>query len=272
MISTSFNHVNEKFVSPFDFKKIPKELILEIFSFLNFEDLLSCSQVEKKDWIILTNKNFLLKKIIYREKTFNPEDWQRHLGVSFEHSEGIKAYEMLPKNIGELLKGPCPIFAGKKFGETHVITWLPKDLTINSFAEMLIKNPNNALSFHGIWEGIRLEIGDRKLKKSKWIAMSKWSLDEAKGLGFKAQKKLLEHIEMTKFKRCEIPTTLEATVSISTAFYKTGKPIFFKSYTRCHEKVAGCHVIVGFVKGVNVFNLDFYENTNVGMASLITFQ
>lgn len=271
MINESFNQLNELFVSPFDFKKIPKELVLEIFSFLNFEDLLSCSQVDKKDWIILANNNSLLKKIIYQDKTFNPEDWKALFGIPLENSECLKAFETLPKNIGELLKGPCPIFAGKKFGQTHVITWMPKDLTINSFAEMLIKNPNNDLSFHGIWQDIRLKIGDRKLKKSKWIAISKWSLDGATGAGYEQQKKCLDTIEMINFKCCKIPKTLEAMVSISTVFYKTGNPIFYRRYTRCFEKVSGCHVIVGFVKGINVFNLDFYGNTNVGLASLITF-
>ena len=271
MINTSFNQVSEIFISSFSFQKIPKELILEIFSFLNFKELLSCSQVDKKDWIILANNKSLLKKIIYRDKTFNPEDWKALFGIPLENSECLKAFETLPINIGELLKGPCPIFAGKKFGESHVITWMPKNLTINSFAEMLIKNPNNTLNFHGIWQGVRTKVGDRKTKESKWIAMSKWSLDEANGLGLEQQQKILKRIEMVKFKCCKIPTTLEATVSISTALYKTGNPIFYKRYTRCLEKVSGCHVIVGFVKGVNVFNLDFYGNTNVGLASLITF-
>lgn len=271
MINTSFDQLSEMFISPFGIKKIPKELILEIFSYLNFNDFLSSAQVNKKGWKFFANDPSLLKKVIYREKTFNPEDWKVFFGIPIENSECLKAFEALPKNIGELLKGPCPIFEGKKFGETHVITWMPSGLSINTFAEMLIRNQNNVLSFHGIWQGIRLKIGDRKLKKSKWIAMSKWSLDAATGKGYEQQNKCLNTIEMINFKCCKIPKTLEATVSISTAFYKTGNPIFYRRYTRCFEKVSGCHVIVGFVKGINVFNLDFYGNTNVGAASLITF-
>lgn len=274
MIDTCFftNQLNFIVIPEFSYPRIPKDIFLEVFSRLKFLDLVSCSEVNK-DWKLLANDNILLKKIIYREKTFNPEDWKSFFGMEIPAQEVKKAWDSLPKNIGEIFKGACPVFKGKKFGMTHVISWMPAGLSINQYAKFLrSRYPYHLPGIHEIWQSIIVEYGDGKISKGKWVAMSKTSLRGSLGLGFEEQALKISKIEAKKFKSCKIPKALEAIVCISTTFFKSKNPIFYKLYTRCRENVDGCHVLVGFVKGLNVLNLDFYGNNNVGAATLIKFK
>jgi len=85
---------------------------------------------------------------------FGKEKWAIYFG-------DVGVEPPLPPNIHEILQSPCPFFPGKKVGETHLLTLIPKtvngkSLTLNSLGE-LVKSPKqgNKTKYQEYWKEIK---------------------------------------------------------------------------------------------------------------------
>lgn len=172
----------------------------------------------------------------------------------------------LPDDIEDILEGPCPIWPGKKMGETHLLTLIPASVDGRPFnlnlLEKLTKAPKGERykaeysSFMNVIE----QYGDRSPSHSYWVLYIRDVLPETRGKHYKEQKReLAEQVRHYKRLRGEVPGILEATTSILTHYVRVGERLFKnKSYfpifegfgfskrvdsvptfTRCVEKVYG---------------------------------
>ncbi len=224
---------------------IPKEVfVYGIFTQLIFEEWLILSQVNKRMNNLLSDP-VLLKEKIYREKTFNPDDWGTYFGnLCLGASDGYPAFKSLPDHIGKLFTGPSPVSKRKKLGQTHVIVWIPSGLCLNDYMELLggckdarlLNVQNIILDWHG----------NELTGSSEWVVMPR-----------NRKKRSSHSYKIINFKNYAFPKVLEAVICITTIFLKSG--LRFDPLT-CEERIEirsnGSttiqHVIVSFNSTLNL--------------------
>ena len=118
--------------------ELPFELHAKILSYLRLSDLSSVCSTDCRRNQIVTDSN-LKWQFTYRDFAFNSRDWKRLCKTGVD-TEGEK--DSFPSNIYEELNKPCPVIPGKRIGQTHILTWIPKKvngdyLTLNRFGIVL---------------------------------------------------------------------------------------------------------------------------------------
>lgn len=259
---------------------VVSDVLLKIFSLLNFQDISQCISLVSKKWEALSNDPDLLKNVIWNE-TFNPTDWNRFFpDIALTEFDCNYAFNSLPKTIGAMYKGPCPTFLNKKLGQTHVFVWMPKNLSINKFDALVKKYfPEKMDIFrnitHANYVGMdlstfmdtlnkRLEkfaeenknnfglaidtdvldaFGDVMTEESEWLIMPKNNLPIKIGGTFAEHQNIVNALELSNFKSCSFPTVLEGMVSVSTTFFKTHEEILNVHATFCKEDINNSAVI-----------------------------
>lgn len=217
----------------------PREIILEFFSHLSFEALNCQISLVSQTFKSHAEDPFVMKRVIYREKTFNPDDWAYHLGISA--LELNKAFESLPLNIGQVYKGNCPIYSRKKLGQTHRIVWIPEHLSLNKYGKLLKeKFPLNLDGYEYIWSEVEQNLGNIETK-SEWVMMTYKTIPDTENKQYMEQQAILNC-----FKNYTVPTSLEAIICISTAIFKEEMVLFHGWYVRCQEEIFGYQVAINF--------------------------
>jgi hypothetical protein len=171
---------------------------------------------------------------------FGKELWEKYLGDVGEEPP-------LPSYIQQILQSPCPFFPGKKVEETHLLTLIPKTvngklLTLDSLEE-LVKHPKQgqATKYIYYWDDIKKEYGSQSLSSSYWVLMTRDVIPESRNRSYDAQKQLLKSYSQKAHVLYEVPHLLEAAVSISMEYLKTGQRLYSNdplTYTRCQERVS----------------------------------
>lgn len=201
---------------------LPHDLIVDIFTRMNFKELSLRSSISKR-FSELVNDPQILKRVIYQNHIFTPENWAFYFGNDSPGAkDSLQAFKELPENIGEIFKKACPIFLDKKFSQTHFFIWFPP-LSLNRFIEIFEKSKLDplysiatALPIHK-WKDLMTE-------KPEWIILSK------KGITSTPIKNVYE---MEEFNEPKIPTVLEATVGIIASIYKLKQTLFNSDGIRC---------------------------------------
>lgn len=138
-------------------------LIYYLFAALNFDDVTNNISLVNKNWSLVANDPALLKHLIFRDKTFNPLDWQIHLNCFLGKKEARKAYDALPSNIGKIFKS-ISNYEGKKFGENHKILWIPDCASFKWYAKILKEQfAHNDFNFERFYND--------SIEESNWIAV-----------------------------------------------------------------------------------------------------
>lgn len=204
---------------------LPHDLIADIFSRLNFKELLLRSSVSKR-FSELVNDPVVLKRVIYQNHIFTPEDWAFYFGTdSPGANDAFQAFKELPENIGEIFKQACPIFPDKKFSQTHFFIWLPP-LSLNRFKEVFEKSKLDPL--YSIATALPIhKWRDRLTEKPEWIVLSK------KSITYSPTMKIEEAYKMKELNEPKIPTVLEATVGAITSLYKLKQKMYNWDGVRC---------------------------------------
>ncbi len=201
------------------------------------------------------------------EIAFGKADWERHFGL-------IGKDLILPFNIGEILKSPCPFWEGKLIEETHALALIPstingRPLTLNVLHE-LMKDPklDQPTQIFDFAENARNEFGDIPVKTPHWILITKDIIPKSRHIKSKQRLTLLENYEDYK-----IPTLLEIVTAMLVHYVSTGEKIYPVHYSMCEEKVEdGWHVAVGhFIQdGMSVIDGYSMNNGAGGVRSLQT--
>lgn len=94
--------------------ELPRELLLEIFSYLNFTSL-EASCLVSKEWKQLASDPLVQKKVVYQDIAFSNKKWAICFGKKSVKGEDLKEeFFSLPNNIFKILKCPCLAFPGKR--------------------------------------------------------------------------------------------------------------------------------------------------------------
>lgn len=210
---------------------LPIELILKIFSNLHFLEILRVATLNKKV-SVLVNDPGLLKWVIYRDMTFNPQDWRRYFKdnnpAAFDENQ---AWNTLPNDIGKIYKNRFLTFPKKKLGETHVIVWKPANLSINNY-ECMLKTKKEFKYFVVDVQ----KIGDELTEKAEWLVMTRKIIPQSFVQYYPNHEKLIKKQKLDNFKSCSIPRVIEAMICSASIFLKFGvKIVYIQDMTRCLE-------------------------------------
>ena len=115
--------------TPSILKDFPDELILEIFSYLSFDDLATLRLVSKTWNQIATDEKLTKKKEIYTKIAFGNDKWARCFGDDMVKDEDRdEEFASLPWNIAGILESRCPVYPDQRIKDTHMLVRLPKTL------------------------------------------------------------------------------------------------------------------------------------------------
>lgn len=143
----------------------------QIFSLLPYKDFLACRQVSKQWNLVKTDSKFL-KDLIYKNNSFNAEDWKDYFKLSLHYGINCNesASESLPDEINEIFNSSSSMIYRRKWGEVHDLIWVPEDFMGNYFELLKEKfrelNPN-------IYEKICTYSCTETIDESGWVAMTK---------------------------------------------------------------------------------------------------
>lgn len=209
------------------------EILIDIFTTFHFKELLKFATVSQT-FNFLVNDPLLLKRVIYRDMTFNPQDWKTHFGNKGEGFEDDDAaFKSLPITIGAVFKSRFLEMEEKKLGETHVIVWKPSGLSLNKYLRFLKENTD----FHVPIKISYIDnVADQLSEKCEWLVMTREILKDSPSREFSEHEKIVEKLPKSIFKVCAIPGVLEAFIAITTIFIKFRTKIFDgKNVARCIE-------------------------------------
>ena len=185
------------------------------------------------------------------KRPFGKAEWAKYYG-------NVGAEPPLPKNIVQILEGPCPIWPGKKVSDTHLLVLIPakvngRFLTLNSL-EGLIKKPKagHSTKYRTGGHYTRKEFGNKFISSSYWILFSKDVIPGSRKKGYTNQCKLVKELSIKTRISYAVPHALEAAVAISTHYVRSGARLYSdnpNTSTRCQERLAKIHtgwpVVVG---------------------------
>ena len=215
----------------------------------------------------------LERKIIEElsQSWFGKAKWEKYFG-------DVGAQPPLPKDIVEVLQGPCPYWGGKRVEETHMLVLIPKAvngraLTLNTLQD-LIQNPReggHATKYSSYNDVAKKEIGDQSARSSYWALITKEVLPNSRSKTYAEQQALMKG-------PYAVPGALEIATGILLHHAQTGERLYSDSpntYTRCQENLSnGYRVVVGSFgsSGLNVFDdHDGSRGGNCGLGGLRKF-
>lgn len=194
-----------------------------------------------------------------------------HQGTNLEIAFGKKKWAMylgdigeeppLPQNIDEILKGPCPVFPGKTFAETHLLILIPSSverrlLNLISLTD-LVKSPEkgNQTDCQFGWNDWIRKLCNKTVDKSYWMLMTKnvlkpinnsyweWTTDFLqRSKNFSPEESYAYHCNLVTSlaKKAQldyqVPKVLEAAVCILTTYVSSGKRLYNDSPLKADQK------------------------------------
>lgn len=220
--STTLSEPNKIKQNPID--SLTEKQAMIVFSFLNIDELICCSLVNKK-WNNISKDQNAWKTIILHNFAFGKEKWKKHFG-------DVGSEPPLPENIFEILKSPCPAFPKKFVAQTHVLVLLPKlindfPFTLNNLGE-LVKEPKlgNRVRYNSISLNVADSIRDRPVDKSQWLLMTKEVLKGSYYLKADVQINMVKELAKRANANYRIPKMIEAATCIFMNFVSTGERLF----------------------------------------------
>lgn len=268
--------VNDQIDTYGPFSIIPDEIILEIFSRLNFTVLGNCVKVSKR-WNTVLIPTFNNKRDLLLEKIFGPKDWDYHFinnGITTEEKQ--EAYRSIPLNIDEI---PCPELPSKMMIDRWTFAYFPKNLTVKTYGDLLKqKFDKNWRGYFYIATDILEKFGNNTIQKSAqsgWKAMTKEAVRNTKGNYFSVQNRIVKNINIDnklKFAIIRPPSLLTAIVFFSASFFKSPSIMNETFHTCCYEKIRGKQLIVGNTT-IGLIIDRRYNNMrqNIGMNAVIDY-
>lgn len=276
--SYSCENFNETKQDPIE--TLPYELVLEVFSHLNFATLGTIFSVSKK-WKRLASDETLWKKSDVYDKAISSKNWAQWFGDEAVKDEDLKEeWESLPWNIARILESRCPIFPEKRVMDTHMLVRLPKTLngglTLKSLGELAKKYFSDSNSgYRFIWAAIVQELGDKSIDKSHWVLMTKDVLPGSKNKSYGEQQKIVADLAEKSLISYEVPETLESAVCILSQYFGSNIRLFSDNpwtYTRCKDKVQGYQTVVGAFAPAGLYVTSVsYDYDRIGVAALRKF-
>jgi len=250
-----------------DFENLnPNEVIMQIFSYFNAEELTRCFLVSKK-WKILTNHEHLWKAL-HPTIAFGKKQWAKYFGK-------IGKEPLLPIDIHKIFK------RDETIAQTHMLVLIPetvddKPLNLKTLGE-LVKAPKegHATQYERFRDVIAKEHGHQPTAKSHWVLMKKSLIKKSIGKSYIDQQELIAKLAKKTGIDYEVPNALDVAICIFIQFISSKKIPFNSNAfvsTRCQEKIQSDQVAVGCfsaAKGLNIYQQS--NNELCGIAAMRKF-
>lgn len=266
-----FHQIESKKEVKVDFVNvIPKELTLEIFSFLNGVQLSKCGRVNKK-WMKIAND-----KVLWNTKpikvAFDQQQWETYFG-------DIGKVASLPKYIHRILKSPCPFWPEKTIEDTHMLVFIPatineKPFTLKTWLN-IIKSPKKGraiqLQNSYIWDVILQEYKGTAILKPHWILITKNLLPKSKNKNCVDQQTLIKKIAKETGVEYQFPNLLETVICIGIDYITSQECLFNNdpgASTRCKECLFGYHMLISKASKTSIPINNGYPYSNCGVLAV----
>ena len=250
------------------------DVIVEIFLKFRFKDFGIYIPLVCKKFNQLANDPQLLKKIIFFNETFNPQDWNFYFPeMALTELDCKQAFDALPNDIAARLKDRNPEypFSITKMCDSHVIVWMPANLSINKYDQLIqkyfprtldknlnemkekIKNLHRSKIFtqpdlNGlnlrVSQKVMNEFGNVETIKAEWLILPKRSFAFYEGFGSKMRKSDIARLSFPDYEvGSRFPMTLELVVCISSIFMKRAEKILNWQAIICNEVIDGSRLM-----------------------------
>ncbi len=144
--------------------------------------------------------------------SFRAKDWNYYLGIEVDEPP-------LPPNIQEILEAPCPFFEGKKVKDTHVLTLIPKGITIEKLQTLTSKaKEGHRTKFRAdevVWEDYK----NVSVPETRWILATTNVIPGSQGKSWEEQEEMAKPYKDQGY---EIASVVDLLMSIVLPYVKTG--------------------------------------------------
>ncbi len=246
---------------------LPMDVIPEIIKYTDFD----------------TSKNFFsvskyIRKVIFIQ---NEERRKSVKGIAFGKEEWLKFYDvdignepLLPRDIIEILNRPDHLDPTRSLRNTHTLTLIPR-VSVKSIGELNKKYFPTSTGYGHAYQPV-LDQLETPNDKSYWSLMSKEVLNGSRDKNYETQQKMVAVLSKNAKVNCEIPTALEAVVSILTHHVRSGERLFSvnpETSTRCLDVYKCNPVVVGhFAPSGLEFYCNSFANDSSGVAVMRKFR
>jgi hypothetical protein len=246
----------------------PPEIIHEIFSYLEPEDLGRCGRVSERWQIVAKDERlwnlFDLSKL-FPSTVFLDKDWKTYFGLA------VQAPWLNNRLIIPILKSSCPFFKGKRVWETHTLLLMPKGLSVNKL-EKLAQAPQlgNGTQYEYFNEQLQNQFGEKNVDVSNYVLITNAVLEQSMSMSFSEQKALLQAHCNYEVPDLLVAATLNIVKYVSSNEAKTrlfgSDPV---TYTRVKEQINRFQVIVGgyLPNGLRIFKYHNFISIGKGLAA-----
>lgn len=260
-------------------KKLPVELILEIFSCLDLETLSKCSLVRKK-WNRIASDPTLLRKAIY-ERAFNIKKWKMIFGkdITIPDEESKADFLALPLHISEIFEKLNRVYPEQKFELCWCVKSInDKPLTMINFGQFVKKHfPKNEHNFYSNILSYFHEKDSIKIH-GHWIFISTEVIKGSESLKFFSQEQIIRDIKIKSKIPLTVPSLLDMFVCNVTKFlYSKKVDSIFESKTissrSANQSDVGRMVIGNCTENGLVFSreLDTKKSVEIGIKASMNF-
>ncbi len=223
-----------------DSELLPMDVMQEIAKYADFDTSKILSSVSKgiRNVISIQNKE---RRNFVKGMAFGKEEWLKFYDLDIGYEP------MLPRDIIEIINSPCYMDPSRSLRDTHILTIIPRGISVKKFGKPAKKYFPTRIGFRFTEESV-VDALKTPNDKSYWVLMSKDVLNGSRNKSFKTQQKMVAELSQNANVHCEVPTALEAAVSILTHQVRLGERLFSdnpETYTRCLDMYEGYQVIVG---------------------------
>ena len=278
--------------------RLPLELVDLIFDLLLPTDVWTTQRVRKgwhnRFWRYGQSRR---EQLTEPKSAFGTSKWHKYYGLQVTDAPYV------PAEILALLDQECCIWPGKKVAETHLLTLIPKGLTLNRLAE-LIQHPLNGghsteyLELTGYYEQyLGKGLGNQPVLASYWVLMTRHILPNSRSKSWNDQRLLVAEQAQRARVAYVMPRAIEAATCILTHFVQHGERMYGEeeglygrgepmqgaveqasqaslwTYIRCEEKVDNNQfaVVVGGFSSIGLLiGLNHYPpNNHTGVSAVV---
>ena len=202
---------------------LPLELVDLFFDFLPPTDVWTAQRICKgwhnRFWGYGQPRR---EQLTESELVFGPHKWRHYYGLEVTDAPPI------PETILQLLDQECHIWPGRKVHDTHLLTLIPKGLTLDRLGE-LIQRPLNGgkdTKYKYYDQSTQKEHGDKPVSDSYWVLMTRHILPNSRNKIYDEQRALVAQQAQHTLMAYAMPSAIEAAASILTHFVQHGERLY----------------------------------------------
>ncbi len=256
-------------VALFFFDFLPMDVVREITKDADFDTSKTLLSVSKGMNNLISNQNKDRRKLV-KGVAFGKEEWLKFYDLD------IGLEPMISRDIIKILNSPCHMDPTRSLRDTHILTLIPKGVSLKNLGELAKKKFPTITGYGYAYQPILDEL-ETLNDKSYWALMSKDVINGSGDESFEKQQEIVAKLSQNANVNCEVPSALEAAISILTHQVRLGERLFCDNpitFTRCLEVYKGCRLLVGCFtpSGLDIDDDGYGDSSSIGVAVMRKFR